>query len=154
MEWNISYRIGDATSPCISSPARVIAHVCNDLGAWGAGFTAALDRRWSEPRAEYLALGAKQVLGSVQLVRVGPLLWVANIVAQRGLPSRGNRRPLSYDALGTGLWALRTRADELTASVHMPRIGCGLGGGSWDVVSQIVARCLRPLEVYVYDLPS
>jgi hypothetical protein len=30
---------GDATSPQAKGP-KVIAHVCNDIGAWGKGFAA------------------------------------------------------------------------------------------------------------------
>jgi hypothetical protein len=44
----IAYRVGDATLPA-ERPA-FIAHVVNDVGAWGAGFSGALGRR--NPRGE------------------------------------------------------------------------------------------------------
>jgi hypothetical protein len=41
------------------------------------------------------------------------------------------------------------------ASVHMPRIGCGLAGGEWPKVEMLVKYFLtdRGISVTVYDLP-
>ena len=48
---------------------------------------------------------------------------------------------------------LATKAAELDASVHMPRIGCGLAGGHWSRVEPLVMRRLveRGVAVTVYD---
>ncbi|MEU2680946.1 hypothetical protein ABZ638_29070 [Streptomyces sp. NPDC007107] len=42
----------------------------------------------------------------------------------------------------------------LGASVHMPRIGCGLAGGTWARVEPLVTGRLvaRGIEVTVYDV--
>ena len=42
---------------------------------------------------------------------------------------------------------------ELKATVHMPRIGCGLAGGTWDNIEPIIERtlCEADIEVSVYD---
>jgi len=44
-------------------------------------------------------------------------------------------------------------ANQIGASVHMPRIGCGLAGGDWNVVESIINRTLtlRDVDVTVYD---
>ncbi|MFG2126703.1 hypothetical protein ACGFNV_02690 [Streptomyces sp. NPDC048751] len=52
--------------------------------------------------------------------------------------------------------ALSRPADEalaLEASVHMPRIGCGLAGGKWSRVEPLIAERLvkRGAAVTVYD---
>jgi O-acetyl-ADP-ribose deacetylase (regulator of RNase III) len=41
------------------------------------------------------------------------------------------------------------------ATVHMPRIGCGLAGGDWERVETIIQNTLGVAEVpaVVYDLP-
>lgn len=51
------------------------------------------------------------------------------------------------------LAALADRAVELGASVHMPRIGCGLAGGKWARIEPLITRtlCARDVEVTVYD---
>jgi O-acetyl-ADP-ribose deacetylase (regulator of RNase III) len=65
----IHYVTGDATAP-IGTGHKIIAHVCNDIGAWGAGFVLALSKRWPQPKAEYLKIRPALALGLVQLVQV------------------------------------------------------------------------------------
>lgn len=48
----IQYTTGDATQP-LADGAKIICHVCNDIGGWGAGFVVALSRKWSEPERAY-----------------------------------------------------------------------------------------------------
>ncbi|MEM7141941.1 MAG: macro domain-containing protein [Actinomycetota bacterium] len=156
----IRYVVGDATSP-EGDGEKVIVHICNDIGGWGAGFVLAISRRWPEPEAHYRAwfegrAGNDFSLGAVCVVSVAPGLYVANLIGQRDVVAGPDRPPVRYDAIEAGLTAL---ADELVAmdgSAHMPRIGCGLAGGDWGVVSSIVDRTLvdRHVPVTVYDLPS
>ncbi|WP_253866353.1 macro domain-containing protein [Micromonospora sp. WMMD754] len=148
---------GDATSPQAKGP-KVIAHVCNDLGGWGKGFVLAISRRWPEPERDYRdwhrhRAGNDFGLGATRLVRVAPDLWVANMVGQRGMRRGSGGPPIRYDAVERCLIALADHAEELGASVHMPRIGCGLAGGSWQRIEPLVLRtlCARDIPVTVYD---
>ena len=45
------------------------------------------------------------------------------------------------------------KATELNASVHMPRIGCGLAGGDWSKVVPLIEKHLiaAGAAVTVYD---
>ncbi|GAA1565624.1 macro domain-containing protein [Actinomadura kijaniata] len=153
----VRYVRGDATSPQAKG-VKVVAHVCNDLGGWGKGFVLAVSRRWKEPEAAYRAWHRERArndfgLGAVQFVRVEPYVWVANMVAQRGYKRGGKGVRVQYDALDRCLEKLGERALELGASVHMPRIGVGLGGGKWSAVEPLVERRLaeRDVPVTVYD---
>ncbi|MCH0541686.1 Appr-1-p processing protein [Streptomyces sp. MUM 203J] len=156
----ITYVRGDATAPT-GKGVRIIAHVCNDIGGWGKGFVLALSRRWPEPEAAFRRWHRDRArndfaLGAVQLVQVGPYLWVANMVGQHGIRSvrtGGEGVPVRYRAIDTALTALAGRAAELDASVHMPRIGCGLAGGRWSRVEPLVHNRLaaRGIPVTVYD---
>ena len=155
----LTYTTGDATSPEGKGP-RIIAHVCNDIGGWGAGFVLAVSRRWPRPEAEYRRWYADRAnndfaLGAVQWVQVEPELWVANMVGQHGVRRAGGKPPIRYDALETCLTRLAERARELNASVHMPRIGAGLAGGRWEEIEPILLRtlCARDVRAVVYDLP-
>jgi len=153
----IAYLTGDATAPVADGP-KMICHICNDVGGWGKGFVVALSRRWPEPEAQYRAWYAQGEsagfrLGAIQLVDVGQSLKVVNMIAQRGIRAAGGVPPIRYDALRECLASLSNRAIELHASVHMPRIGCGLAGGSWDEIEAIVTATLvaAAIPVYVYD---
>ncbi|MFE9173268.1 macro domain-containing protein [Streptomyces kebangsaanensis] len=154
----ITYIRGDATAPS-GEGVKVIAHVCNDAGGWGRGFVVALSRRRPEPEAAYRAWYRDRAendfgLGAVQLVRVEPSLWVANMVGQHGMRRATSRDvPVRYEAIDTALGRLADRVAELDASVHMPRIGCGLAGGSWDRIEPLIRKRLagRGIAVTVYD---
>ena len=151
----IQYITGDATQP-IGEGNKIIAHVCNDVGRWGKGFVLAISKRWPQPRAEFFKLHARHslVLGMVQLVRVEKTIWVANMVAQRDIFARGGVPPIRYDALWECLKTLGLHAHQLRASVHLPRIGCGLAGGKWEQVEPLITDTLPATQIFVYDLPA
>ncbi|MFJ2946783.1 macro domain-containing protein [Streptomyces sp. NPDC087226] len=153
----ITYVRGDATVPSVKG-VKVIAHVCNDLGGWGKGFVLALSRRWPEPEAAYRAWHRDRAssdfgLGAVQMVRVDRYVWVANMIGQRGTRTGSKGVPVRYEAIDTALGRLAGHAAELGASVHMPRIGCGLAGGKWSRVEPLITERLvrRGIPVTVYD---
>lgn len=164
----IEYRIGDATLP----PERpaMIAHVVNDIGAWGAGFSGALSQRYPAVRLGYRVwaaggwgteypFGMGQVLVSyIELMHGAHFqrdarLMVAHLCAQRGVGT--DRRRIDYEALDSALGRLVSRYKELLSprTIHMPRIGCGLAGGRWEDVEPLIQKHLSAFPVYVYDLP-
>lgn len=161
----IHYQVGDATRPIVKEGTRVIAHVCNDIGKWGAGFSGAISDRWKDPVDYYKAQHrhAKRFkLGETQWVFAELDIAVVNMIAQSGVRGRSNPKPIRYDALeqcleklAVGCRALKEKnaPADTVVSIHMPRIGCGLAGGSWDVVGELVGEALWDLDVYVYDLP-
>jgi O-acetyl-ADP-ribose deacetylase (regulator of RNase III) len=151
----IRYVIGDATRPDATGN-KIIVHVCNDVGGWGKGFVMALSGRWPEPEARYRAWYKSQddfQLGAVRFVQVQDDLWVANLVGQRGLRPTDGAPPIRYDAVREGLSKVAAFARERGASVHMPRIGCGLAGGKWEEMEPVILETLseQGIEVTVYD---
>lgn len=153
----ITYIKGDATSPH-GKGRKLIAHVCNDAGGWGKGFVLAVSKRWPQPEEEYRRWHRERAgngfgLGAVQVVQVERYVWVANIVGQHGIRTGSKGPPVRYEALDTGLAKLAAEARDLGASVHMPRIGCGLAGGSWDRVEPLITARLSAagIPVRVYD---
>lgn len=178
----ITYVKGDATKPKDPNMAdgfygqSIIVHCCNNLGAWGSGFVVALSKKWPEPEGAYRRLFdsvkddpgkrtaagpfRRSLLGSTQIVRVDGEpgehdIWVANVIGQDGvIDPVHNPKPLSYEALGCGLRHVADFARLHEATVHMPRIGCGLAGGSWAVVEGIIEASMLGLYVTVYDFPG
>jgi O-acetyl-ADP-ribose deacetylase (regulator of RNase III) len=149
---------GDATSPQAKGN-KVIAHVCNDRGKWGKGFVMALSARWPQPEQAYRDWHRGRAendfgLGAVQLVQVESYLWVANMVGQHGVKGGTRAVPIRYEAVKECLDKVAQAARGLAASVHMPRIGCGLAGGRWELIEPLVveALCQAGIAVTVYDL--
>lgn len=148
---------GDATCPQ-SKGVKLICHVCNDIGGWGKGFVLAISRRWDQPEAEYRKWHSSGRhggfdLGAVQFVQVEPYIWVANMIAQRGTKRGSNGPPIRYLAVGQCLQKVAEKAMKLNASIHMPRIGCGLAGGKWSEIEPLIEQNLivAGLAVTVYD---
>ncbi len=176
----INYVIGDATDPRVPG-SKIIAHICNDVGAWGKGFVMSLSARWATPERLYrrwykeqaemslsptcrpvVKIGIPMQLGATFFVPVAsvgsPPEWeqtyVANMIAQSGIASRDNERPIRYPALEQCLTGVMRLAGRIGASVHMPRIGCGLSGGKWSEVGPIVERVAGEVPTYVYDFET
>ena len=153
----ITYVKGDATVPVGDGP-KVIVHVCNDAGAWGKGFVLAISKRWPKPEQSYRewhkhGADVPFELGQVLFVEVEPSLWVANLIGQHGIRPAGGVPPIRYQAVRDGLRRVAAFAQAKVASIHMPRIGCGLAGGTWEEVGRLVQEELadKEIEVHVYD---
>ena len=158
----IIYRRGDlfaaARPPGVT---RLVAHVVNDVGGWGAGFTRAVSRFSPIPEQRYRAWANDPhrisfKLGHVQPVHTeDPETIVINLLAQHGY-SRPHHPAIQYDALRLCLRKVRHVYERTTATrkaeIVMPRIGCGLAGGQWSVVSDLIADELAGIPVTVYDL--
>ncbi|GAA2600641.1 hypothetical protein GCM10010435_95030 [Winogradskya consettensis] len=88
------------------------------------------------------------------------------MVAQHGIAVRGGKvrtatgihdtdvPPIRYDAVRECLETLTIHARELAASVHMPRIGCGVAGGTWDRIEPLITAtlCAGDVPTTIYDL--
>lgn len=147
---------GDATTP-IGTGNKIIVHVCNDIGGWGRGFVLALSNKWKAPEQEYrnwFKTGNGFELGNVQFVKVEDNIWVANLIGQHKIKKDENGNPpVRYEAIRKGMTLVQQKATALNASVHMPRIGCGLAGGKWEFIQPILDHELSALEIEttVYD---
>jgi hypothetical protein len=155
----ITYLKGDATAPR-GSGSRLVAQIVNDSAfTWGGGFSLAVRQKWPSAQQAFRtwAYGDRRnlSLGNLHLAPVDETLTIASMVAQRGYGPSTNPR-IRYSALQTCLQRLSTIAVDQRATVHMPRVGSGLAGGSWSVVSELIdeALCRRGISVFVYDLPG
>ncbi len=174
----IKFIKGDATNPT-GKGTKVILHICNDVGGWGEGFVMAISKRWNQPETEYrnwftgeefkqsnivnferlesrdkYSFETKFELGNVQFVKVTEDIWIANMIAQHGIkPDEDGIPPIRYSSVSACLDRVRQFAKRQNASVHMPRIGCGLAGGQWSEIEEIIHNTLiaHELETTVYD---
>lgn len=159
-ESKVHYLQGDATKP-VDVPGydnKIIAHICNDLGGWGAGFVLALSKMSKRPENFYRSSYAAKNNAGLGCVQFVPLteydgITVANMVAQHGYKNKDNPVPLVYEALRECLSKVKKFAIKNNATVHMPKIGCGLAGGDWGKIEQIIIQelCNYGVPVYVYE---
>ncbi len=154
---SVRYLKGDALDPRGDGPQIIVQVANNRAKTWGGGFAkqaairypaAQVDfRKWAD-HSENLRLGNTHFYGHEEQ------LILASMVAQRGYGKSTEPR-ISYPALEECLRTVCEKAMLSSATVHMPRIGCGLAGGSWNVVSEIIENTLaiHNISVTVYDLP-
>lgn len=148
----IKYVVGDATQPQ-GGGRSVIAHICNNIGGWGRGFVVALSKRYPGAEINYRSLKAWN-LGETHVTQVGHELFVANMIAQKGI-GFGRENRVDSAALEKCLTDVRDWAVCYKARVHMPRIGAGLGGCPWETTEALLKKIFNGrVEVLVYDLPK
>lgn len=158
----VVYVKGDATKPQ-GGGQKIIVHIVNDSGRWGAGFVKALSAKSPKPELAYREWYRQHQergdyflpLGHVQFVDCSATITVANMVAQHSTYSKQyNPHPISYDALEYALRKVAKVAISEGATVHMPRIGAGLARGNWEVIESIINRTLtlNDVDVTVYEL--
>jgi O-acetyl-ADP-ribose deacetylase (regulator of RNase III) len=151
---------GDATRPVQTEGNILVAHVVNDRGGWGKGFVLAVSKHWPQAEKDYrdwakFGRGGDKFsppfqLGEILISKVETTLGVAHLLAQHGYIGPDNPTPLSYEALTQCLRKLAGIAAAQNASIHMPRIGAGLGGGDWPRIRRIIEQELGHLPVYIY----
>lgn len=164
-----NYVCGDlfAAVESITDKSRciIVPHVCNDAGAWGAGFVIPLGRKWPKVRNLYLEWHETQglekgdkpfCLGEIQTVYVvqQPLTLVCNMIAQH---KTGGVRPLRYQHLAECMEKVGALASALpNCEIHAPAFGAGLAGGNWDFVHELIVDCWkrRDIPVTIYYLPG
>lgn len=158
----IHYIIGDATNPIVrENENSLIVHCCNTIGAWGAGFVVPLGKRYPQAKESYKAYinkNGRGYLGEVDEVKVADHIYVENLMGQSFLYKKPNGEiPCNYTAIRVGFkniiekWLAKTE----NYSIHMPRIGCGLAGGDWKTIENIIQETFiefADVDVFVYDL--
>lgn len=143
----IEYRYGDL----LETEAQYICHCVNAQGVMNSGVARAIRERYPRAyeiyRLKYEFLGRELPLGSVIGADCGQHT-ILNLVGQRYY-GRDGRRYIDYAALRKGIAVINRNIDE---PVAFPRIGCGLAGGDWMTVSEIIEEEATNFLPIVYTL--
>ena len=151
----IKYVKGDILSPNTSDSIVLICHQVNCMGVMGAGLAKQVRTKYPwiyesyRKRCEEASLKSN-LLGEVQFCSILPNTGyvIANVFGQETF-GRDGKCYTDYDALRK---AFAYIAETLLPQdvVRIPyKMGCGLGGGDWDVVLDIIDEAFRDKEVAV-----
>jgi O-acetyl-ADP-ribose deacetylase (regulator of RNase III) len=164
---DILYVIGDL----IDAPEILIAHGCNARGVYNAGMAGAIRKRLPFAYEAYLdahrssddfRLGA--VIHGIAIERNQRPRIVANMITQLNYGRDPNRVYVSYEAIETAIARLdhfvsQTQDGTIDIAnvgqitrVGFPLIGCGLGNGSWSIISKIIETGSHHFQPVVYTL--
>ena len=136
----------EITGDLLTVRAGIICHQVNYYGVMGGGVAAAIaDKILSAEQYAAYSMYCKQAgrtaLGSVQFLGCAPGLVVANMFCQdEALAQRGGNLCITdYDLMYQCFKRVRNMAQIQKMRVYIPRnIGCGIAGGNWDTVKQIM----------------
>ncbi len=113
----------------------ILCHQVNCCRVAGAGLALRIRKRW--PRWGETFRRARGWLGAVRYCDVGSDVIIADCYALLGYGN--NTRRTRYDALKQCLQDVQEYAARKGKQVYIPYgMGCGLGGGKWPVVLQLI----------------
>ena len=125
---------------------------------WGGGIARRAAQKFPQAEQEFANWLSQhpmtERLGKVHFSSAFDGIAVASLVAQEGF-GKSNLPRIRYGALEQCLKSVAIFARENNFSIHMPRIGTGAAGGTWEAIEEIIDECLAAagLFVTVYDLP-
>lgn len=144
------YRLNYVTGDLLKSVKYgIIIHGCNAQGVMGSGFAKQVKETYPLAFQVYkkaLVPGSWRELGSITSVEVSPGLFIVNAITQYDF-GRDGRRYVRYDGVDEALrrvnqWLLDEQGNPEEISIHLPKIGAGLGGGHWPIIEQIIIHRL------------
>lgn len=137
----------------------IIGHQVNCYGIMGAGLAKQIKAKFSNVFKEYSSLcnlyenrdKRLDLLGQCQFVAIGKDKYIANIFGQYGMGT--SRQQTDYDALYRGLLELMSYSVKNELSVALPYgLGCGLAGGDWEIVSDMISDVFINSDISLYRL--
>lgn len=145
----ITYKKGNL----LDTPDSIIVHGCNSQGVMGSGVAKAIRKKWpqvfNDYHKEYATNGL--ILGTYNVSYIKEdHKFIINAITQGGYGYDG-RKFVSYDAIDMVMMKIGYNYSS-TMAISMPKIGAGLGGGTWEVIEAIINDRLKTHNVTVWEL--
>lgn len=143
--------VGYIKGDLLESHIDYIAHGCNTKGLMGAGVALAIKDKYPKAYEDYFNIYKTEglTLGDIHVSFIDNGRTIINAITQAHLYGRSGRRSVSYDAIKSAFRSINLLD---TPCVAIPKIGCSLGGGSWDIVSKIIDDDTPDTEIVVYEM--
>lgn len=152
----INHKNGDL----LNSDADIICQQVNCCGVMGSGLAKHIKDSYPDVYTSYKIFcqdkDPLELLGQVNwsaVPRDGDMVSFANIFGQLDY-GNGGTQYTDYTALEKGLLTVYEVAKKHNLKVALPHaIGCGLGGGDWEVVLGIISRIFQDeIECEIWKL--
>lgn len=134
---------------------HIIVHGCNAQGRMGSGFAKELRERYPFAYQEYKTVHESEglKLGSTVYYMANYNLVIANAITQEFYGYDGEKY-ISYDAIDTVFKDMNEFIAQTgrVTHLHFPKLGADLGGGNWDVISQIIDTRITNASKHLYIL--
>lgn len=131
----------------------ILVHQVNTLGIMGAGIALQIKRKWPILYDGYKEICEKNLfkIGDVWFytedLRINPDLVIANLFGQKYL----GKGATIIDAYHLALPEIQKYSDKIRLPIYFPyKIGCGLAGGDWNVVSNLIEKYCPDVTIVEY----
>ena len=157
----LKYKVGDLIEAARSGEVNVIAQQCNCFNTRKRGIAPLLDKAFPEVGIidDLTTKGDHKKFGGFSYAYCARYdLSIYNLYGQWGWWKRKDGQPnTDIEKLSSALSCMADHIESLRyqdINIGLPLIGCGLGGGDWGSISNIIESTLvkKGLNVTIYTL--
>lgn len=145
----------------LNSDCPFICHQVNCQGVMDTGIGKTVKDKWPEVYRSYIHRWKSNeanddvdspLLGQIQVINLDESeTCVINMFSQKHFGYDGSRYT-SYDAFWGCLWRIRSSLPRGARIGFPSRIGCGLGGGDWNLIQWMIEYVLgRDFDVEIWE---
>ena len=155
----------------LSSDAKIICHQVNCQGVMGSGLAKQIRAKYPHVYTKYKELcnktkDSRDLLGTIQTISSSPegmgngcifdvLPTIVNVFGQNYYGINGvytDYNALRFEFRKISIMPL-TKNNWYNATIAMPfNIGCGLAGGKWDIVYELLQEEFKYVDLELYKL--
>lgn len=147
----IKYINGDILKALENGDIDCFAHGVNCIGGFGSGIAGQIAKKYPNIRDAYIDKFKtdKWKLGEVQknIITDGIIF---NCATQFNCGYDG-KKYVNYDAIYDCLCSVRDEIESQNLKLGLPKIGCGLAGGNWKIVSIMIESIFNNEDIIVYN---
>lgn len=138
----IEYRIGDV----LASDMDVVMHGCNCKLTMGAGIARQIKEQFPNAYDADIKTesGDRSKLGHYIIATQNGKTII------NGYTQFNPGKDVDYQAIRSVMKLIKSKLG-ISVTIGMPRIGCGIAGGDWNIVEKILDEVFDDRTVYVYD---
>lgn len=146
---------GDLVDLALKGEFDIIVHGANCQHTMGSGVAKAIREAFPEAyEADLATPNGRSKLGTISVAEVtrnGHAFLVVNAYTQDHFGT--DRRHVDYIAVMSAMSAVKDLAEEMhPVRIGYPKIGAGLGGGDWAVISAIIDEELEGEDHILVEL--
>lgn len=150
----ITYKKGDILKALEDNEIDVFAHGVNCSNGFGSGIAGQIAKKYPSIKEKFHSDSAHNfdTLGFALPYFTDDGL-IFNCYTQEEYGSKGIKY-VSYDAIEESLRIVYGYCKLRSLNLGLPKIGCGLAGGNWNIVEAIINEVFKDMEVTVYEYQS
>lgn len=160
---NVRYCKGDI----LTVSKGIILHGCNSLGLMGKGLAKQVKHKYPQVFQDYsrycysarchpdclnYSEPGELILGKIITTPINSRLIVISGITQLTIGNDPNVKYANLNAIQQVFRQVNEIAVNLGLEVHMPKIGCGLGGLDWIQVSGLLTMFSSEVKINIWEL--